>query len=397
MKKNKSVKLHHRVLASFVRLVSFVYTRAVLGYRCKDKYKFRRGESVIVLSNHQTDADPFCILTSFKKAVFPVATDSIFSGKGKGAFLKYCGLIPKKKGSVDLRATRMMKNTLAGGGSLLLFPEGNRFYAEFQYYVSPSLATFIKRSGATVVLFNLHGGSGVFPRFAAKRRKGKFFGEIRRVIRPEEYDKMSSEQLFDEIMQGIKVFDSDSGEKYRSKRRAEYAERMFFVCPRCGKMQTIYSSKHEIFCKHCGKLAEYTEDLHLKGEDGFPFTRLVEWWQFQKKAVREMPVVDGGEIFVDDGVKAFLFDPFEKRRLLAKDRLTLTASSLRCGDFELPLSTVTGASVVSGKKLTLTADGHDFLFVGDDKFNPLKYVFAFNKLDTQMRLDGSDKHFNLED
>ncbi|MBP5193531.1 MAG: hypothetical protein J6126_02235, partial [Clostridia bacterium] len=234
--------------------------------------------------------------------------------------------------------------------------------------------------------------------FANKRRKGRFYGELARVITPDEYAGITDDELMEIIRATLRVYDSESGEKYKSSARAEYLERMFFTCPVCGGMQTLYSRKHDVYCKACGKLAEYTEDLHLApARDDFTFTRLVDWWDFQKKAVREMPVNVGNTVFSDENVSLYLSDPFKKRKLLGKGNLTLTDKTIACGDLSMEIGGVTTQSVISGRKLSFTIDGHDYLIKGSKRFNPLKYAFAFNKLETKMRDGGTDKYFNPED
>ena len=369
-----------------------------MGFRCKDKYRIKKGETVILLSNHQTDLDPLCIIPLFNKPVFPVATDSIFSGKFTSALLTWLGVISKKKGATDIKTTVKMLDTLKGGGSIFLFPEGNRTYAEFQYYIASTLAKFIKRTGATLILFNLHGGTGVSPRFKHKNRKGRFYGKIKEIITVEEYENMDEGTLFEKIKNGVRVFDSESGEKYKSDIRAEYLERIFFICPVCGKMQTVYSRGSDVFCTHCGKLAEFTEDLHLKpANEKFTFTRLIDWWLFQKKTIREMPVNSGNTAFFDENVELFLSNPYEKRVKICSGNLAVTDEYIKCGEKTFNVKNISNASVISGRKLTFTLSGNDYLIVGNERFNPLKYAFFFNKIDTEMKKNCSDKYFNLGD
>ena len=394
----KTVRPYHYVIFWVVKFLCFIYTRLFLGFRSKRGYRIKKGERIIFMSNHQTDLDPLCLFTLFNKPVFPVATDNIFAGRFMGRFLSWLGVIPKKKGAVDIKTTVKMASLLKEGGSLFVFPEGNRTYAEFQYYMAPTLAKFVKRSGATLVLYTLHGGTGIFPRFAKKKRRGRFYGEIARVISPEEYANIPDEELMEIIRTTLRVYDSESGEKFTSSARAEYMERMFFVCPVCGGMQTVYSKKHDVYCKNCGRLAEYTEDLRLApARKDFTFTRLVDWWDHQKKAMREMLVNVGNTAFFDEDVKIFLSDPFKKKKLLGKGKLSLTDKTLSCGDLALEIGGISSQSVISGRKLSFSLDGHDYLIVGNQRFNPLKYAFAFNKFGTKMRDGGSDKYFNLED
>ena len=394
---NNPIKRSHSVAFRLIRGLSFIYTRLFLGYRCRDKYKIKKGERVLVLSNHQTDADPFCILPVFNRPVYPVATDNIFAGKFRSKLFSSLGVIPKKKGAVDIHSTLRINNVLKHGGSALLFIEGNRYYAEFQYYIAPSIAAFIKKTGATLILFNMRGGSGVSPRFKRSNRRGPFSGAIKRVITPEEYAEMDDDTLLGEIVNALRVYDSDSGELYKSKTRGEYLERVLFACPACGGLETLRSEKQFISCSRCGLKVEYGEDLLLHSDDPrFTFKRMIDWWNYQKTVVRDMPVEPGKTIFEDDGVKLFRSEPFEKRVLLTKGRVKIDDRTLTCVGSVFPLAEISNASVVSGRNLTFVCGGVDYTVRGGKRFNPLKYIFLFNRLDTLLREKAADKYFNLE-
>ena len=75
------------------------------GYKNKSHFKIRKGESYLVLSNHQTDFDGIFIMLSFNKMLYPVATDTVMSNGFTSKVIHHCfGLIPKKKGTVDFEA-----------------------------------------------------------------------------------------------------------------------------------------------------------------------------------------------------------------------------------------------------------------------------------------------------
>ena len=193
------------------------------------------------MSNHHTDIDSVLINISFNRLLRVVATDNIFK-KGPFLFLlNKFGVIPKRKGKTDIAASYSMMKVLSSKQCLVLFPEGNRTYAEFQYYVSDAIIKLIKKGKPTLILFNLHGGNGTRPRFKHKVRHGKFYGTIKKVMKYEEYKDIPDDELLQIIMDNLKVYDSESGELYKSRTRAEYLERMFFVCPKCNSAQTLYS------------------------------------------------------------------------------------------------------------------------------------------------------------
>ncbi|MCR5457247.1 MAG: 1-acyl-sn-glycerol-3-phosphate acyltransferase [Clostridiales bacterium] len=390
---SKYAKQSHKILLPIVRFFSFLYTRIFLGYRCKDKYKIKKGESVLVLSNHQTDEDPICIITAFDKPVYPVATDNIFSGKFLYKLFTYCSVIPKSKGKPDFRAVMRMIQYLNDGKSVLLFPEGNRYYAEFQYYITPDFPLLLKRTNATIVIFNMHGGSGVSPRFKNKKRHGPFYGNIQYVLSHDQYSHMKDEDILSVITENLRVFDSESGNKYKSSKRAEYIERMLFCCPKCGKFETIYSKGSHFYCNSCNMSAEFGEDLMIHGIDGI--NKLIDFWEYQKKAVREMAVVPGKVIFHDENVKLFDSKPFNEKTEICKGELSLTDSVLQCGNQSFDVNKITSASIVSGRNLVFQYNDNDYTLRGGKRFNPIKYIFAFHKLDTEMQRTGIDKYYDI--
>ncbi len=368
----------HKLWFFFLRRFFFLYTRLFLGFRCRDRYRIKKGEPVIVLSNHQTDEDPFCLFPVFDAPVYPVATDHIFSGKLRSRLFSYFSVIPKKKEASDAKTVLKMFRLLKGGASILLFPEGNRTYAEFCYPIAPGLPAFIKKTKATIVLFNIRGGTGVSPRFKNKKRRGPFTGEIRRVLPYAEYAGMEDGALSRLIADTLTVFDSESGARYKSRRRAEYLERMLFACPRCGQTETLFSEGAFLTCRSCGLRAEYGEDLRLHGLDGYE--RLVDWWNFQKNAVRKMEIPPNRPVFCDEGVTLFFSTPFEKRKRLARGKLALTGAALRCGGHAFETEKISAVSAVSGRNLTFRYGENDYTLRGGKRFNPVKYLFLLNRL-----------------
>ena len=115
-----------------------------IGYRHKGRYKIKKDDSIIVLSNHQTDIDPLLVNLSFTRLLRPLTTDNVFRKGLIGYVLKKFGGIPKRKGAVDVKSSIELFRAAKNNESIVIFPEGNRTYAEFQYYVSTSLIKMIK-------------------------------------------------------------------------------------------------------------------------------------------------------------------------------------------------------------------------------------------------------------
>ena len=76
---------------------------------------------------------------------------------------------------------------------------------------------------------------------------------------------------------------------------------------------------------------------------------------------------------------------------------SITRNYLKFGDLSFNVKDINGASVISGRKIGVLIGEDNYLIVGDERFNPLKYIFLFNKIDTSMKINQIDKYFTLED
>ena len=139
-KKDKFVRPRHKFWFHIAKPIARVYLFFKYGYRIKSHFHISKGQPVIVLSNHQADLDPFFVEFAFNTYLYPIASDHMFSTKRDQIQNHIFPSIPKRKGAFDVRSAMMMKKTIDQDGSLLLFPEGNRAYAEFQFPIDTSIA-----------------------------------------------------------------------------------------------------------------------------------------------------------------------------------------------------------------------------------------------------------------
>ena len=390
-----------RFIKFVTRIVFLLFVKPFLffkyKYHVKSKYKIKKGEPVLVLSNHQTDLDPLFVHWSFNKVLHTVATDTIFKKGFIGWFLRKNGAIAKRKGLADLSTNMEIIKSMKHGNSVLLFAEGNRTYADFQFYITDKIAKLLKAVKSTVILYNLHGGTGVLPRFANKLRKGKFYGEIKMVLEPKDYLKMDDDELSNLIINNLRVIDSESDELYKSNQRAEFLERMFFLCPHCGAISSMVSSGNTVKCKKCEFEMEFGEDLKLHRISKYgPDISMNDWYNMQKRwTLNYLPAKDQ-VIFKDKDVALLSADPYQKRKLLFKGKMVLTDKELLFGDIKFPLGNINIASPISGTKMAFSDSEHNYLVKGSERFNPLKYVLMFNRLETNMNLKGNDSYYRLE-
>ena len=394
-KNKKWCKFRHKIVFAFLRFICVPLFKIMYGYKRK-KYKLDKKQGYFIISNHQALLDPLFVAMTFKKPVYFVATDNLFNQKFVSFWLKWLvNPIPKRKATIDATCLKNCLKVAKENGTVGLFVEGNRAYGDFQFYIDPSIAKLVKKMNLPVILYNLKGGFGVDPRWGKKNRRGKFTVEVKRELSIEEINSLSNEELHEIICKELKVFDCDSNEIYRSKERAEYLERQFFVCPKCGKMQTLYSKGNHICCFECNLKVEYTENLLLKSDDTeFKFKKLSEWYQYQIDYIKELNIVDD-IIFNDEDVEIYYSNTNQKRTLITKGKLILTKDYFKINDKIINVREITAASPVGGFKLMLSTEDNNYLLKGKERFNPVKYALILNVLESPIKERGGDKYYGF--
>lgn len=388
---SRKIRIHDRFIIRFIGGLFLI----LKGFRVKDRYKAAKGEKIVVLSNHTTDFDPMFVRKCTNRFCYTLATDNILSSRIGRFFLPRLGAIPKRKGVTDINSVKTMMSIASKGGSITIFPEGNRSYCLSQYYLSEDLAALLKKFQSTIVIFNIVGGFGNYPRFSKNRRKGPLYSKLRKVLKYEEYKDMPNEELNKIIATNLEYFDLERQHTYKSKSKAEYLERMFFVCPKCGAVSSLHSKGNILKCDKCGLEVKYNEDLTLSSTDpAFKFKELSEWYFYQKDFVKNMTIGDG-VIFTDEDVTLSTVNPYVLSKDLAKGKMTLTKDTLQIGGYKIDIKDILIASPVSGRKLVFTIEKDNYRIKGNMRFNALKYVLMFNKLDTKMKLEKRDNYYTL--
>ncbi len=394
MAKNKQFKTKHKffgvLFRPIYRLVSHCSFKIKLA-------KIKLDGPTLILSNHQTDLDAIMLMGSANKHIEPVCLDTLLSNGATSKFLyNVTGMIPKKKGTTDINCVVKMMQCLKEGGNVLVFPEGNRTYAEFQFPFNESVFKLVRKTNASLVIVNIHNGTGVNPRWGSKKRKGTIWTEIKTRFTPEELKNISDSDLFEIVKRDLEVFDSDTGIEYKSDAPAEYLERLLYVCPECKSLSKLKSEKDTIACTECNTVFTYLENLTFK-ENKYGYRKLIDWYNFQKSYIRDWKYDVHQLIFEDDVQDILEYRLLKKRKSVATGKIKLFGNKLVFGEnMEVDLSKISAASPISGNKLSLLIGDKSYLVIGSERFNPVKYVQMFNHLETEMKQKKSDTYFTLD-
>jgi 1-acyl-sn-glycerol-3-phosphate acyltransferase len=154
----------------------------------------------LILFNHQTALDQFIVGSSFKGAVYYVASEDLFSNGWISRLLEWAvAPIPIKKQATDARAVLTCLRVSKEGGTIALAPEGNRTFSGKTEYIKPAIAGLAKALKMPIALYRIEGGYGVQPRWSDGVRKGTMRSYVSRVIEPEEFAGKKTVQISDEI------------------------------------------------------------------------------------------------------------------------------------------------------------------------------------------------------
>lgn len=392
MKKNKPkkwVKFRHKIITSVAGLILSPITKLSYGVKVK-KFTENKGRQYLILFNHQTAFDQFFVSMAFKKPIYFVASEDIFSNGFISKLLRYAvAPIPIKKQTTDMQVIADCLKVAKEGGTIAVAPEGNRTYSGKTEHVKKAIAKFAKLLKLPIAFFVIRGGYGVKPRWSDVNRKGKMQAQVESVLEYEEYKDMPVDELYDLICERLYVNEACDLGEYKHKKRAEYLERAVYVCPKCG-FSEFYSRGENITCKKCGLKAVYGKDKKLKfNDESVKFEYFNDWYEYQNHFVNEVynPSEYSAPLYTDTAsLKQVIL--YKKKRLLAKsikialysDKVVIEGKSKKV---QLPLTIPfedAGAFTVLGKnKLNVYYNGEIYQVKGDKRFNALKFVNLYHR------------------
>ena len=346
------------------------------------KFKEENNRQYLILSNHQTGFDQFYPSAAFRRPIYYVASEDIFSmGFLSKVIIWLQNPIPIKKQVTDIKAVMNCMRVAKEGGNIGIFPEGNRTFSGETAYINPAIGGLAKKLGLPIAFFKIEGGYGVQPRWSDVRRKGKMRAYVASVLEPEEYKSWSNEQLYQYICKMLYQNEAKANESYHHKNAAEYIERVLYVCPHCG-ITHFESHGDTVECTSCHRKAKYLPTKEFSGDFSFPF--MLDWYQYQEnyinqldtRALTEQPIIG-------DSCNLFLVNLYCKKQLLAEnvelalfgDRIEMTGGFKQTFHFD-EISTIT---ILGKNKLNIYMDDDVYQIQSDKRFNAVKYLNLFHR------------------
>lgn len=370
----------HQLLWKIVYYPVMLFMRLRFGYRPKVQPV---EAPALIVSNHVTDIDPLMLALTVRNFTYFIASEHVFRHPLAGKLLIWAmSPISRMKGSTAgdtaITALRRMKK----GFSVALFAEGNRTFNGVTADIVESTAKLAKVSGASLVTHRFRGGYLTSPRWSgASVRKGRFTGEIVRVLSPAELKGMSPAEIADVIREDI-YEDAYETQKewrvpYKGKRLAEHLERAVCVCPRCETLGSLHSEGDRFSCSSCGLEGVYTAEGWLEGE-GLPFRTILDWdrWQAEKlqalaDSAGDAPIVSDDDIDLCEILDDFREIPADHGRLrIFRDRFELSGRRFFFKD-------ISGIAINGPQTVVINTHGRNFALKSTRVRNLRKYLTLY--------------------
>lgn len=386
---------YHKFTHGLYRLVGKLYASAYVGFRTKTVEHGLKTPHII-LSNCQTLQDALLVRTAFDYPVYCVQTRATKQGPlGALSDLLTAPIVQKPCPALwSAGCVKKIGQVLREGGSVCLFPTGNAPFGFAPNPLSEQTVPLIRTLQVPVVLYSVHGGTGALPRWCDGKRKGPFIGRFEKVLTPDEYAKLSDDELHELISRTLCFNDKPLGLTYKSNHRAEKLERVLYVCPRCKEHSLLYSSGNHVSCRGCGMTANYTEAgnfvfLNCETQIATPD----DWMEYQLSWLKNRLDGMSGEIYTDNGVTVFSVDktpadePLFGKLIMTRDKLLLRFEDGQAGrrTVGFSLDSVASLTPVGTVKLSLTTSHGTWEIAGSPDFCSYKYAQLFLALRGQFK------------
>ena len=379
-KKQPWIKPRHTFITYVAGCLLYPYVRWKFGVDIR-KFPNPDKRQFLIIMNHQTAFDQFFVGMSFFSPIYYIATEDIFSLGFLSTLLRFAvAPIPIKKQTSDLQAVKTCVRVMKEGGTIALAPEGNRTYHGKTVYIKPSIVKLIKVLRLPLAIYRIEGGYGIQPRWSDVVRKGHMTAGVSRIIEPEEYMKLSDEELYALVQKELYVDESNDGKLFYSKRNAEYLERLLYVCPDCG-LSTFISKGCMLKCQCCERQVLYMPSKQFQGI-GFdhPFKNVAEWYDYQCSYVNKLDYTTYIEKpMYQDTVRLSEVILYKRKvQLNASSKVALYGDRVQLDDIVIPFAEAGAVTVLGKNKLNIYFNDKVYQLKGDKSFNALKYVNMYH-------------------
>ena len=368
------MRKRHTVFWVILRPLVIVFLWLKFGYRYRTPKDLP--ENYIVLCNHNTDYDPVFVGASFPRQMYVVASEHLSRWKLFWLLDFVFAPILRYKGTVASSTVMQTLKRVKAGANVCIFAEGARSWDGITGPILPSTGKLVKSAKCGLVTYKLVGGYFVSPNWShSNTRRGPIHGEPVGVYTKEQLAEMSVDEINTIIKRDLyeDAYERQlqAPQRYKGKNLAYCLENFLYMCPACGKIDTLHSHDNTVSCSSCGFSFQIDEYGMLKNAP-YKTVRDLGAWQ---KEVTGQDAAAGKSYTAETGVLKSITKQTET--LVDQGRIILSPESLRCGDTEIPLSDISDMAI-HGKNALVFAVGRTYYeMIPGTGYNALKFMVLF--------------------
>ena len=369
--------MKHQIIWSILRPLVYPYLKIKFGYTYEKAKNLP--ETYIVLSNHTTDYDPIFVAMSFPKFMHFIASEHVARWKFLSTLINFAfAPIWRYKGSVAASTVIDVFKKVKDKKNVALFAEGARTWDGITGPILPSTGKMVKKARCGLVTYKIVGGYFASPRWSqSNTRKGYVHGAPVNVYTQEQLEAMTVDEINEAINRDLYEDAYDRQMKdpkiYKGKNLAKYMENLLFVCPKCGKIDTIETCDNKVTCSACDLSFTYNEYGMLEGSSFKTVKELSDWQRLEIENIAKTDVV-----YTASGGRMITVKKHEET-LVAEGPITLSSQALTCGNKSIPLEEISDMSIHGRRGLVFTAQKQYYELIPSQEANALKFLWLYEE------------------
>ncbi len=287
------------VMQALIRILS-AFSLISVGFKYKKigMEKIGKKEPILILMNHSAFID----LKIASRLLWPRRYNIIMTSDGfvgKSLLMKTVGCIPTQKFVSDSVLVRDIFHAVKKNKtSVLMYPEASYSFDGRATTLPESLGKLVKKLGVPVVAVITKGAFAHDPLYnGLQKRRVKISAEMECLLTADQIKNMPFDQINKVIGEKFNFdnfrWQQENNVKITEGFRADYIHRVLYKCPNCqAEGDTIGEGTH-LFCGHCGKMWELTENGFMKALNGdSEYPHIPDWYRFQRESVKK-ELLDG--------------------------------------------------------------------------------------------------------
>ena len=270
-----------------------------------DMEKLPKDTPALFLMNHSSFIDLEIAASALYPRPFNIVT-TLDGFIGKDWLMRQIGCFPTRKFVTDIGLIKDINYCIKKNNtSVLMYPEAGYSFDGRATVLPDSLAPFIKRLGAPVVMIETFGAFHRKPLYnELKARKVSVSAQMRYLLSPDDISTKSVEDIVS-ILNEQFSFDAfrwqqQSDLKISEDFRADGLQRLLYKCPACGAEGKTVGKGIHLECLACHKKWELTENGFMKATEGeTEYPHIPDWYEWERSCVAK-EIADGLYSFCED-------------------------------------------------------------------------------------------------